>query len=70
MTWRIALNERDYTPAQVLAWEHILPQKHIPVLDEDFRRARELAAFLEKRFTPDALKDAAMGLRDGRHYQI
>lgn len=63
MTWRIHLDESEYTNAQKIAWEIVQPLKHVPILDYEFQKVHELSKQLEKFFSKQALVSAAKRIK-------
>lgn len=57
--YRSERDESRFTPAEVIAWEMVLPHRHVPVLPYDRERAEQLAKKLEQFFDAQALEDAA-----------
>ena len=53
MVWRINRDESDLTSAEKAAWDIILPQMHIPIIEEDHKRVEELVPYLEKIKCPN-----------------
>jgi hypothetical protein len=70
MSWRIHINEKNYSDAELLAWNYILPHKHIPVLNSDYTKVKELTCYLEKAFSRQALKSAIKRLGIKRNEPI
>lgn len=62
MSWRIDRDESNYSSARKLAWEYVLPYKHIPILDSDEKAVDEMLRFLTKAFSPQALTAAVKRL--------
>jgi hypothetical protein len=60
--YRCEQNETYFSDAERLAWEFVLPWKYIPILDTDRSKTAELAKFLSKSFSRQALKSAASKL--------
>lgn len=56
--WRVDRDETSLTDAEKLAWDFILPYRHVPILDSDHDQAKRLAAYLNRCFTEQALKAA------------
>lgn len=56
--WRSHRNESKYSNAEKIAWEYVLPYKHLPIIDHDTQEANKLAAFLNKIFSKQALAAA------------
>jgi hypothetical protein len=65
MSWRININESNYSDARLLAWDKVLPYTHLPILDSDRKSVKELEAYLSETFSKQALKAAVKrkGLR-------
>ena len=59
MTYRVDIDESNFSPAEVVAWEIVLPYKHLHVLSQDESEARELTGKLRSFFTEAALIEAA-----------
>lgn len=47
MCSRFDRNEKDFTEAEKLAWDFILPYKHIPILEEDYDKVNSLIKLLD-----------------------
>lgn len=58
--WRSNRDEKMFSDSQRLAWDLALPFKHIPILDSDEQRAKSIAEFLDKTFTAEELRAAAV----------
>lgn len=63
MPWRIHLDESKYTNAQIIAWEIVLPYKHIPIIKKDYFEVTELS---EKFFSKQALATTAKRIKGGK----
>lgn len=66
MVWRIDVDESKYSDAELIAWELVLPWKHLPILDSDRGKILEAKRVLEKIFSKGALAEAANKIRGGR----
>ena len=51
MSWRIYQNEAAYPDARLIAWEIVLPYRHIHILDSDEDKVKELEVKLKELFT-------------------
>lgn len=60
--WRIERDESNYSPAKKIAWHMALPHKHVPIIETDTDRARDLERVLLKLFSKQALAAAAKRL--------
>ena len=63
MGYRIERDETKLSDAQLLAWEIVLPYKHVPIIDSDTTEANELTTFLNSVFSKKALKEAVIQMR-------
>lgn len=68
MPWRIYLDESTHTNAQIIAWEIILPYKHIPIIEKDYFEVAELSKKLEKFFSKQALASTAKRIKNNNKY--
>jgi hypothetical protein len=55
---RSTRNESNFSSAEKIAWDYVLPYRHIPIHAQDERNAEKLAEFLEKVFRPEELANA------------
>lgn len=62
MSWRIHQDESKFPPVRLLAWEMVLPYKHLHILDDDRRKVVEAEKFLVKAFSKQALAAAVKRL--------
>ncbi len=62
MGWRIDQNETNFSDAKLLAWDYVLPYKHLPILDNDYKNVKKIKEFLEKSFSKQALSTAVKRL--------
>ena len=62
MTWRINTNESNYSDSELIAWNFVLPEKHLPIIDEDRAQVKKVKAFLESTFSKQAMSSAVKKL--------
>lgn len=51
MSWRIYQNEDKYSDAELIAWEIVLPHRHLHILDSDRDQVKEVKDKLKELFT-------------------
>jgi len=62
--WRIDRDESRLSDAELIAWEYVLPFKHILILEGDRDKAEKLSEFLSKTFPKQVLKKAAIQIKN------
>jgi hypothetical protein len=55
-------DESNFTDAQKIAWNHVLPYQHLCIVDYDEEKVRELVIMLNKTFSRQALAAAVKRL--------
>lgn len=60
--WRVDRDESYFSSADRLAWHHVLPEKHIPIIDRDIIMAGRLSKFLSLAFDEEELSEACKRL--------
>ena len=63
MSWRLDQDESNFSSAQKIAWHWVLPYKHLPIVNSEYKRVREFTKLLEQAFSPQALAAAVKRLR-------
>jgi len=62
--WRIHQDESNFSAADTIAWDFVLPFMHLPILDSDINEAKRLSKKLEKIFSKQALSAAAKRIKE------
>jgi len=57
--WRIHNNEKSLSDSLLLAWEIVLPERFIPIIDQDIVTVNRVDKQLLSLFTEKELKNAA-----------
>lgn len=56
-------DESNFSDAEKVAWELVMPLKHTVVLSSDIAEIKETVTFLERYFTTQELENAASKIK-------